>query len=85
MPRREDERRLNLSAKHPAACTCKDCSEKFAQKLAAQNEKLAQKLLKKLSKKKKKSGLKTRVNEVVKAHPPDCDCASCAILGSIEF
>lgn len=85
MPRREDERRLNLSAKHPAACTCKDCSEKFAQKLAAQNEKLAQKLLKKLSKKKKKSGLKTGVNEVVKAHPPDCDCSSCAILGSIEF
>lgn len=81
MPRREDERRLNLSAKHPAACTCKACSEKFANKLAAQNEKLAQKLLRKLSKKKKKAG----VLEVVKPHPPDCDCASCAILGSIDF
>ena len=66
MPRREDERRLNLSDKHPAACTCKDCSEKFAKKLAEQNEKLAQKLLKKLSKKKKKKGLKTGINEVVK-------------------
>ena len=77
MPRREDERRLNLSAKHPAACTCKDCSEKFATKLAADAQKLSQKL----SKKKKKKGLK----EVVKAHPADCACASCAILGTIDF
>ena len=81
MPRREDERRLNLSATHPAACTCKDCSEKFAGKVAAQNEKLSQRLLKKLSKKKKKNGPK----EVVKAHPSDCGCASCAILGSMDF
>ena len=85
MPRREDERWLNLSAKHPAACTCKDCSEKFADKLAAQNQKLAQRLLKKLSKKKKKNGPKTGINEVVKAHPADCACASCAILGSIDL
>ena len=81
MPRREDERRLNLSDKHPAACTCKDCSEKFANKLAAQNQKLSQKLSKKLSKKNKKKGL----SEVVKAHPADCACASCAILGSIDL
>ena len=81
MPRREDERRLNLSAKHPAACTCKDCSEKFANKLAADAERLSQKLSQKLSRKKKKKGLK----EVVKAHPADCACASCALLGSIDF
>ena len=85
MPRREDERRLNLSAKHPEACTCKDCSEKFAEKLAAQNQKLSQRLANKLLKKKKKKGLKTGLNEVVKAHPADCACASCAILGSIDF
>ncbi len=77
MPRREDERWLNLSAKHPAACTCKGCSEKFADSLAADSQKLSQKL----SKKEKKKGLK----EVVKAHPADCACASCAILGSIDF
>jgi len=85
MPNREDERFLNLSAKHPAACTCKDCSEKFAGKVAAQNEKLAQKLLRKLSKKKKKLGTKAGIKEVVKAHPADCACASCAILGSIDL
>ena len=81
MPRREDERRLNLAATHPAACTCKDCSEKFANKLAAKNEKLAQKLAKKIFKKNKKAGLV----EVVKAHPADCACDSCALLGSIDF
>lgn len=94
MPRREDERRLNLSAKHPAACTCKDCSEKFANKLAADAEKLSHKLARKLTqkltkkqKKKKgtKNGVKPGVNEVVKAHPVDCDCASCALLGSIDI
>ena len=85
MPRREDERWLNLSAKHPAACTCKDCSEKFANKLAAQNQKLSQRLAKKLSKKNKKKGLKTGLSDVVKAHPADCACASCAILGSIDL
>ena len=85
MPRREDERRLNLSATHPAACTCKDCSEKFASKLAAQNQKLAQKLAKKLSKKLSKKNKKSGLNEVVKAHPADCACASCAILGSIDL
>ena len=82
MPRREDERRLNLSAKHPAACTCKGCSEKFADKLAADEQKLFQKLSQKLSKKQKK---KKGIKEVVKAHPADCACASCAILGSIDF
>ena len=66
-----------MSAKHPAACTCKDCSEKFAKKLAADAQRLSQKL----SKKKKQKGLK----EVVKAHPADCACASCAILGSIDL
>ncbi|PKB73019.1 MAG: hypothetical protein BZY75_04045 [SAR202 cluster bacterium Io17-Chloro-G7] len=81
MPRREDERRLNMAAKHPEACTCKECSEKFAAKLATKNEKLAQKLAKKLLKKNKKKAL----NEVVKAHPADCACASCALLGSIDF
>ncbi len=29
MPRREDERLLNLSGRHPAACTCQDCTDRF--------------------------------------------------------
>ena len=71
MPRREDERRLNLSAKHPAACTCQDCTDKFLNKQAVK--------LKKVPKKKK--GRK----EPVKRHPADCTCGSCSLLGSIDF
>ena len=29
MPKREDERLLNLAGRHPAACTCQDCTDRF--------------------------------------------------------
>ena len=29
IPRREDERNLNLAGKHPAYCTCLNCTDKF--------------------------------------------------------
>ena len=32
MPKREDERLRNMSGKHPAACTCVDCTERFLRK-----------------------------------------------------
>jgi hypothetical protein len=73
MPRREDERRLNLSAKHPAACTCQDCTDKFLNKQAAK--------AKKAPKQKKKKGMK----EPVKRHPVGCACASCTLLGTIDL
>jgi len=72
MPRREDERRLNLSKTHPAACTCKDCTDKFLNKI----------INKKAKKPSKASKMK---HEAVKRHPADCDCASCSLLKSIDF
>ena len=72
MPRREDERRLNLSANHPEACTCKDCTDKF----------LNRKGLKSANKRKKS---KRGAVEQVKSHPSDCTCASCRLLGSVDF
>ncbi len=72
MPRREDERRLNLSPKHPAACTCQDCTDKFLNKQSVKSKKVP---------KKKKKGMK----EPVKVHPADCTCASCSLLGSVDF
>ncbi len=71
MPRREDERHLNLSAKHPAACTCQDCTEKFQNKQSVKSKKVP----------KKKKGMK----EPVKQHPAGCACASCSLLGSVDF
>ena len=29
MPKREDERNYNRSGKHPAYCTCTECTERF--------------------------------------------------------
>jgi len=29
MPKREDERLLNMAGRHPAACTCQDCTDRF--------------------------------------------------------
>ena len=72
MPRREDERRLNLSRNHPSACTCKDCTDRF----------LNRKGLKSANKRKKS---KLKPGEPVKRHPVGCACASCSLLGSIEF
>ena len=35
MPRREDERRLNMADKHPPACTCADCVDRFLKRRTA--------------------------------------------------
>ena len=70
MPRREDERRLNLSSRHPAACTCKDCTDSYLKK----------KGLKSANKRKKS---KPRAAEAVKRHPAGCSCTSCSLLGSV--
>ena len=32
IPKREDERNLNLAGKHPAYCTCHDCTARFLKK-----------------------------------------------------
>ena len=29
MPRREDETLQNMAGRHPAACTCQDCNDRF--------------------------------------------------------
>ncbi len=29
MPKREDERLQNLAGRHPAACTCQNCTDRF--------------------------------------------------------
>ena len=29
MPKREDERLLNMAGRHSAACTCQDCTDRF--------------------------------------------------------
>ena len=69
MPRREDERRLNLSKTHPAACTCKACTDKFLNKFVSKKVKKTPKIK----------------HEAVKRHPADCGCASCSLLKSIDF
>lgn len=71
MPRREDERFRNLSGKHPEACTCQDCTEKFLKK---RNNKPARSLRK-----------KQRPAEKVKRHPAGCDCVSCSLLTSVDL
>ncbi|MCH7738426.1 MAG: hypothetical protein IH872_13625 [Chloroflexi bacterium] len=32
MPKREDERLQYMSGRHPAACTCQDCTDRFLKK-----------------------------------------------------
>jgi hypothetical protein len=71
MPRREDERRLNLSKKHPEACTCRDCTDSFLKK----------KRIKPNSLQKGKSASA----ESVKRHPANCQCASCSLISSIDL
>ena len=71
MPRREDERRLNLSSTHPPACTCKNCTDNFLNKKGMKS-----------ANKRKKS--KAKAGELVKSHPADCKCASCALLKSMD-
>ena len=75
MPRREDERLQNLSGRHPAACTCQDCTGRFLKKkkIKPGKNKLAALV-----------GKKQAPAEKVAKHPADCTCASCVLLGSLE-
>ncbi len=43
MPKREDERLQNLAGRHPAACTCQDCTDRFlkSKKIKPQRSKRA--------------------------------------------
>ena len=68
MSRREDERLQNLAGRHPAACTCKDCTDRF----------LKSKKIKPARNSKRAVGDKTA------KHPANCTCASCVLLGSLE-
>ena len=68
MPRREDERLQNLAGRHPAACTCQDCTDRFLK-----NKKI-----------KPARNNKRAVVEKIAKHPANCTCASCVLLGPLE-
>lgn len=71
MPRREDERWRNLTGRHPKACTCQACTDKFLRKtgIKASGEAAA----------------KPRGKDRAKRHPVDCKCASCSLLKSMNL
>ena len=69
MPRREDERYANLIGRHPAYCTCTECTEKFLKKKGIRGKKS---LLQRL-----KRGNQNR------RHPANCGCATCNLLRSV--
>ena len=71
MPKREDERLLNLAGRHPAACTCQDCTDRF----------LKGKKIKPQRNNRKNS---SAAGEKVAKHPVDCSCASCGLLRTFE-
>ena len=69
MPRREDERYANLTGKHPAYCTCVQCTDKFLKKKGIRGKKsLFQRLLR---------------GDHQKQHPANCSCATCNLLRSV--
>ena len=69
MPRREDERYTNLTGKHPAYCTCVQCTGKFLKKKGIGVRKsLWQRLL---------GGNRNR------RHPANCNCATCNLLRQV--
>ena len=68
MPRREDERLANLAKRHPVACTCKTCTDKFLKKKGIKAGRTAE-------------GRRV-ASETVKRHSEDCTCSSCSILRS---
>ena len=68
MSRREDERLQNLAGRHPAACTCQDCTDRFL----------------KSKKIKPARNSKRAVGEKIAKHPVNCTCASCVLLRSLE-
>ncbi len=76
MSRREDETLQRLTGRHPAACTCQDCNDKFLKK-------------KKIKPQRGWPGRNWAVVDRAAAkkvaeHPTDCACASCVLLGSLE-
>jgi hypothetical protein len=74
MPKREDERFLNMAGRHPTACTCQDCTDRF---LKGKKIKPNRKVLGKIRGNK-------QAGEKVAKHPRDCDCASCGLLRTFE-
>ena len=68
MSRREDERLQNLAGRHPAACTCQDCTDRLL----------------KSKKIKPARNSKRAVGEKIAKHPANCTCAICVVLGSLE-
>ena len=75
MPRREDERIQNISGRHPAACTCQDCTDRFLKK---------KKIKPGMNQLGAMLGNTGAPAEKVAKHPADCTCASCVLLGSLE-
>ena len=71
MSRREDETLQRLTGRHPEACTCQDCTDKFLKK-------------NKIRPHRGWPGRHPAVAEKVTKHPKGCDCASCVLLGSLE-
>jgi hypothetical protein len=70
VPKREDERQLSLSGRHPVYCTCTECTDRL--------------LNKKNIKSKKASWKKLFGGEKVKPHPANCSCATCNLLRSVD-
>ena len=71
MPRRENERLQTMAGRHPAACTCQDCNDRFLKN-------------KKIKPQRAWPGRNKAVAEKVAKHPAGCVCASCVLLGSLE-
>jgi hypothetical protein len=72
MPRREDERRIDPSGKHPEYCTCTRCTERFLRKKGIARGKV-----------RKKGFFGGSGGEKVKPHQADCSCATCNLLRSV--
>ena len=72
MPKREDERLLNLAGRHPAACTCQDCTDRFlkGRKIKPQRNRWA--------------GVGRGGGEEAAAHPRGCTCVSCGLLRTLD-
>ena len=70
MPRREDERHLNLTGGHPAYCTCTECTDRFLKKRGIRPTQ---------SRWKRFFG-----RDKVKSHPNGCGCATCNLLRSVD-
>ena len=72
MPKREDERLLNMTGRHPAACTCQDCTDRFLKSKKMKPQRAKPQLARQAS------------AERVAKHPADCTCTSCVLLGTLE-